>query len=74
MVTFCLEVVMNAITVTLSDDRLAQLQELATRFQVSPEELVRVGVEELLAQPDDVFQRVVAAVLKKNAELYRRLA
>jgi len=74
MVTFCLEVFMNAITVTLSDDRLAQLQEMAMRFQVSPEELVRVGVEELLAQPDDVFQRVVAAVLKKNAELYRRLA
>lgn len=65
---------MNAITVTLSDDRLAQLQEMAIRFQVSPEELVRVGVEELLAQPDDVFQRVIAAVLKKNAELYRRLA
>jgi hypothetical protein len=74
MVTFCMEVFMNAITVTLSDDRLAQLQEMATRFQVSPEELVRVGVEELLAQPDDVFQRVVVAVLKKNAELYRRLA
>jgi len=65
---------MTAITVTLSDDRLAQLQEMATRFQVSPEELVRVGVEELLAQPDDVFQRAVATVLKKNAELYRRLA
>jgi predicted transcriptional regulator len=74
MVTFSLEVFMNAITVTLSDDRLARLQEMATRFQVSPEELVRAGVEELLAQPDDVFQRVVAAVLKKNAELYRRLA
>jgi len=65
---------MNAITITLSDDRLARLQEMAKRFQVSPEELVRVGVEELLAQPDEVFQRVVAAVLKKNAELYRRLA
>jgi len=74
MVTFCMEVFMNAITVILSDDRLAQLQEMATRFQVSPEELVRVGVEELLAQPDDVFQWVVADVLKKNAELYRRLA
>jgi len=74
MVTFCPEVFMNAITITLSDDRLAQLQELATRFQVSPEELGRVGVEELLAQPDDGVQRVVAAVLKKNAELYRRLA
>jgi hypothetical protein len=69
-----MEVFMNAITVTLPDDRLVQLQEMATRFQVSPEELVRVGVEELLAQPDDVFQRVIAAVLKKNAELYRRLA
>jgi predicted nuclease of restriction endonuclease-like RecB superfamily len=50
MVTFRMEVFMNAITVTLSDDRLTQLQEMATRFQVSPEELVRVGVEELLAQ------------------------
>ncbi len=65
---------MNAITITLSDDRLGQLQEMAARFQVSPEELVRVGIEELLAQPDDVFQRAVATVLKKNAELYRRLA
>ena len=65
---------MNAITVTLSDARLAQLQELATRFQLSPEELVRVSVEELLAQPDEEFQQVVAAVLKKNVELYQRLA
>ena len=65
---------MNAITITLSDDRLGQLQEMAARFQVSPEELMRVGIEELLAQPDDVFQRAVATVLKKNAELYRRLA
>ena len=65
---------MNAITITLPDDRLAQLRELAARFRVSPEELVRVGVEELLAQPDDVFQRAITAVLKKNAELYRRLA
>ena len=65
---------MNVIAITLPDDRLAQLQEMAARFQVSPEELVRVGVEELLAQPDDMFQRTVTAVLKKNAELYRRLA
>ena len=65
---------MNAITITLADDRLAQLQEMAARFQVSLEELVRVGVEELLAQPGDVFQRALTAVLKKNAELYRRLA
>ena len=65
---------MNAITITLSDDRLAQLQEMAARLRVSPEELVCVGVEELLARPDDAFQRAVTEVLKKNAELYRRLA
>ena len=65
---------MNAITVTLSDERLAQLQEMATRFRVTPEELVRAGIEDLLAQPDEAFQRAVTAVLKKNAELYRRLA
>lgn len=65
---------MNAITITLSDERLARLQEMAARFQISPEELVRVGVEELLARPDDAFQRAVTEVLTKNADLYRRLA
>lgn len=65
---------MNAITITLSDDHLARLQEMAARFHVSPEELVRVGVEELLARPDEAFQRAVTEVLKKNAKLYQRLA
>jgi predicted transcriptional regulator len=75
MVLFLMEVPMNTITITLSDDRLAKLQEMATRFRVSPEELVRVGVEELLARPEnDTFQRAVTDVLRKNAELYRRLA
>jgi hypothetical protein len=65
---------MNAITITLPADHLVRLQELAARFGVSPEELVRVGVEELLARPDDAFERTVKEVLEKNAELYRRLA
>ena len=37
-------------------------------------ELVPVGLRELLAQPDDDFRRAADAVLRKNAELYRRLA
>ena len=62
-------------TITLPDDRIAKLQEMATRFQVSPEELVQVGVEQLLARPEtDIFQRPVSATLKKNEELYSRLA
>jgi predicted transcriptional regulator len=66
---------MNTITITLSDDRLERLQELAARFNVNLEELVRVGIEELLARPEDhAFQQSVQQVLGKNAELYRRLA
>lgn len=65
---------MTTITITLPDDRLLKLKERATRFSVSPEELVRVSIEELLSRPDEAFQSAVNYVLKKNAELYRRLA
>jgi hypothetical protein len=65
---------MTTITITLPDDRLLKLKERATRLSVSPEELVRVSIEELLSRPDEAFQRTVNYVLEKNAELYRRLA
>lgn len=65
---------MSTITITLSDDRLQQLQEIAMQFQVSPEELVRISIEELLTRPDEEFQKALEYVLQKNAELYRRLA
>jgi hypothetical protein len=65
---------MTTITITLPDDRLLKLKEGATRLSVSPEELVRVSIEELLSRPDEAFQRAVNYVLEKNAELYRRLA
>ena len=64
----------TTITITLPDDRLHQLKEIAARFQVAPEELARVGIEELLGRPDDAFRQAVELILKKNAELYRRLA
>jgi len=69
-----MEVNMQTITITLSDDCLAQLQALAVRFGVHPEDLVRVSVEELLTRPEDAFQHAVQYVLEKNADLYRRLA
>jgi predicted transcriptional regulator len=65
---------MQTITITLSDDRLAQLQELAVRFGMQPEDLVRISVEELLTRPEDALQHAVQYVLEKNADLYRRLA
>jgi hypothetical protein len=65
---------MTTITITLSDDRLLKLKETATRLGVSPEDLVRVSVEELLTRPEEAFKRAMDHVLEKNAELYRRLA
>jgi predicted transcriptional regulator len=65
---------MSAITVTLPDERLAKLREFASRLSVTPEELVRVSIDDLLDQPDESFERAVDPVLRKNAELYRRLA
>ena len=65
---------MNLITIAIPDERLTQLQETARRLGVTPEDLVRAGIEEVLAQPDDTVQKALEYVLQKNAELYRRLA
>ena len=64
---------MVTITVTLSEDRLQKLQELAKQFRIAPEELLRVSVEDIIARPQADFQKVVDYVLKKNKELYKRL-
>ena len=65
---------MVTITVTLSEDRLQKLQDLAKQFRIAPEELLRVSVEELIARPQADFQKALDYVLKKNKELYKRLA
>ncbi len=62
------------ITVTLSTEQIARLKELATRCGVPIEELARAGIEDLLARPDDAFDEAAEKILRKNAELYRRLS
>lgn len=65
---------MTTITIALPDDRLEALKELSARLDVSPEELVRISVEELLAHPEESLEQAADYVLKKNAQLYKRLA
>jgi len=65
---------MTDITISISDDRMQKLRERASRFQVAPEELVRVSLEDLIARPEEDFRQALAYVLNQNAELYRRLA
>ncbi len=74
MVYYQVEVRMTSITIALTEERLLKLKETANLLKISPEELIEVSIEELLSQPDEAFRHVADFVLKKNAELYRRLA
>jgi hypothetical protein len=65
---------MNTITIELPNERLQKLREMAQKFGVSMEELVRVSVEDMLTQPEEQFRKAARYVLKKNSELYKRLA
>ncbi len=65
---------MTTFTVNLSTERAHKLQELAASYGVSPEELVRASVEDILSQPEEQFQKAAEYVLKKNADLYRQLS
>jgi antitoxin FitA len=65
---------MSNITIQLPDERMQQLQKLAQEAKVLPEELLRARVEEWLNSPLQEFLQAAQYVLKKNEELYRRLA
>jgi hypothetical protein len=65
---------MVTITVTLSEDRLEKLQVLARQFNIPTEELLRVSFEELVARPQEDFQKALEYVLDTYKDLYKRLA
>ncbi len=65
---------MTTLTIKLSGERMLRLREAAARYGVTPEELARVGIEDLLLQPEEDVQRTIEYVLRKNRELYQRLA
>jgi hypothetical protein len=64
----------SSITVDLPEEKLLILQEIASRYGISVEELARLSIDELLSAPDGKFERAAQYVLKKNEELYRHLA
>ncbi len=65
---------MSGITITLPEERLEQLRQLAATYRLSPEDLVRLSLEDLLTGSDAAVQAAVKEVLEKNRELYQRLA
>jgi hypothetical protein len=61
-----------AIELTAAEER--RLREQAARLGVEPADLARAAVSDLLANEDDDFRAAAERVLRKNQELYRRLA
>jgi hypothetical protein len=62
------------LTVEISSAVEEQLTRVAARLNVPLHELAAAVLRDLLAQPDEDFERAAARVLEKNRELYRRLA
>jgi hypothetical protein len=65
---------MTQITVPIPDEQLQELHEKANRLGVSIELLARIGIESILVDLAEDFEKASGYVLKKNAELYKRLA
>ena len=61
-------------TISLSDEKSQLLKEKALKLGLSPKELLRVGVEDLLSKIEADFEETATYILKKNKELYERLS
>ena len=62
------------VAIELSQPQADRLREEATRLGVAPEELARAAVADLLSAQREDFRTAADYVLRKNEELYRRLA
>jgi antitoxin FitA len=65
---------MTTITIEITDEEMAALKERAAAIGVSPEELAATGIAKVLEERSDDFDQIIDYVVRKNAELYRRLA
>jgi hypothetical protein len=65
---------MNDITITVPNKRFARLKEKSSRLGITLEDLILLGIEDILSRPDEEFRRVTEYILQKNAKLYQRLA
>ena len=62
------------ISVELTEAQREQLEAVANQLGVSPEQLAAAALQDLLAHDQSDFDDTISRVLKKNGELYRRLA
>lgn len=64
---------MTTLTIALEEEELQQLQQIARQLGMRVEDLFRLSLGEYIARHQN-FVKTVEQVLRKNDELYRRLA
>lgn len=62
------------LAIELSPAQAERLHQEAARLRVAPEELARAALADLLAPQGEDFKAAADRVLKKNRDLYQRLA
>jgi hypothetical protein len=62
------------VAIELTEPLAERLREEAARLGVAPEELARAAVNDLLSTQREDFRAAAEYVLRKNEDLYRRLA
>jgi hypothetical protein len=65
---------MTRIVIQLPDDSADRLAALAKDLNITVEELAKAKLCAMVEKPEEEFPQALRYVLKKNAELYRRLA
>ena len=68
-----------SLTIELTDEQLQQLEQRAMKLNLTAEQLVTASVQNLLSDENSEskaleFSDAMEYVMKKNRELYRRLA
>jgi hypothetical protein len=62
------------LSIELTEAENEKLSAEATRLGVEPEALARAALADLLSNEEEDFREAAEHVLRKNEELYRRLA
>jgi antitoxin FitA len=65
---------MTTVTIELPEERVHELAQRANALGITVEALIQASIADLLTRPADDVQEAIDLVLRKNAELYRRLA
>ena len=65
---------MTTITLHMEDEKKHELQQRAKDLGLSFENFLKLVFDDVLSRPDENFKQAMSYTLKKNEELYKRLA